>query len=128
VHDPRGSMVHLGDFIEQKLDYDQIQKARIGSVQRPNTSFPSDLQRGDFNPVARWKRGLSDEQQATLDTLVGDTLRELGYANSETSQSGPRASLLRMRSLYNAYFSTKLFLKSRTSVGSMLASKDLSWT
>jgi len=129
VQDPRGNMVSLGDFIEQKLDYDQIQKTGIGSVQRPNTSFSSDLQNGEFQPVARWKHRLSDEQQAILDVLVGDTLEELGYAKGERpSRSRHRTSLLQMRSLYNAYFSTKHFLKSRTSLGRVLVSKDLSWT
>jgi len=129
VQDPRGTVVSLGDFIEQKLDYDQIQRTAIGSVQRPNTSFSSELQKGEFNPVARWKHGLSDEQQAILEALVGDTLEEFGYAKGEMpSRSRHRASLLRMRSLYDAYFSTKLFLKSRTSLGRVLASKDLSWT
>jgi Sulfotransferase family len=129
VEDPRGSMVSLGDFIEQKLDYDNIQKTGIGTVQRPNTSFSLDLQSGAFQPVARWKHRLSADQQATLDALVGDTLEELGYAKRKMqSTSRHRASLQRMRSLYNAYFSTKLFLKSRTSLGRVLVSRDLSWT
>lgn len=129
VADPRGNMAFLGDFIEQKLDYDQIQKTGIGTVQRPNTSFSLDLQSGEFQPVARWKHRLSEDQQATLDALVGDTLEELGYAKREMpSTSRHRASLQRMRSLYNAYFSTKLFLKSRTLLGRVLVSRDLSWT
>jgi hypothetical protein len=86
--------------LSKKLDYDQIQKTGIGKVQRPNTSFSLDLQSGEFQPVARWKHRLSEDQQATLNALVGDTLEELGYAKREMpSTSRHRASLQRMRSL-----------------------------
>jgi len=129
VQDPRGSMVFLSDFVGQNLNYDQIKKAGIGSVQRPNTSFPSDLQSEEFHPVGRWKHGLSEKQQAILDALVGDTLDELGYPTNDTGRSvWDRVSMRRMQSQYNAYFSTKLFLKTRTFLGTVLASKDLSWT
>jgi hypothetical protein len=129
VRDPRGSMAFLSDFVEQKLDYDEIQKAGIGSVRRPNTSFSSGLQSGEFHPIARWKHGLSEEQQAILAALVGDTLEEFGYPINDTPRNSPeRAYLHRMRSSYNAYFSTKLFLKTRTLLGRVLASKDLSLT
>lgn len=129
VQDPRGSMVFLSDFVGQNLNYDQVKKAGIGSVQRPNTSFPSDLQSEEFHPVGRWKHGLSEKQQAILDALVGDTLDELGYPTNDTGRSlWDRVSQRRMQSQYNAYFSTKLFLKTRTFLGTVLASKDLSWT
>jgi hypothetical protein len=54
VRDPQGSMAFLSDFVEQKLDYDHIKKIGIGSVQRPNTSFPCDLQRENS---IRWLAG-----------------------------------------------------------------------
>jgi hypothetical protein len=129
VLDPRRSLQSLGDFIGQTLDYDQIEKVAIGSVGRPNTSFSSDLQTGDFHPVARWKQQLSEQQQAILGDLVGDTLEELGYPTIRQPQTAPhRPSLRRMRTVYNSYFSTKFFLKSRTILGRMLTSRDLSWT
>lgn len=129
MQDPRRCMARLGEFVGQELNYDQIQEAGIGSVQLPNTSFSSELQTGEFNPVARWKQSLSAQKQEILRALVGDTLAEFGYPTAHAPQnSRDHASLQRMRSLYRAYFTTKLFLKSKTFLGRVLATSDLSWT
>jgi LPS sulfotransferase NodH len=129
VHEPRQSLSRLSDFVGQELDYDQIQQVGIGCVRRPNTSFAPELHSGEFKPVARWKQYLSPEQQDVLEMLVGDTRDELGYRTRE-SHRNPRVSdsLRQMRLLYNSYFATKLFLKTRTFLGRKLASPDLSWT
>lgn len=129
VQDPRGCLRRLSKFVGQALDYDLIEKAGIGCVQKPNSSFSSDLQNGNFQPVGRWKHCLSEERQATLDSLVGETLEDLGYfANPTHMNPTHRASLQRMRSIYDAYFSAKLFMKKRTLLGRAFASRDLSWT
>jgi hypothetical protein len=129
VRDPRGCMNLLSDFIEQKLDYDLIEKVGIGSLQNPNTSFSDDLRSGAFDPVGRWKNHLSEERQATIDALVGSTLESLAYsANGACRNSRRHASLQRMRFLYDAYFSTKFFMKTKTWLGRVLTSRDLSWT
>jgi hypothetical protein len=104
VQDPAAALGRISDFVAQPLDYAQIQKVGIGSVSRPNTSFTADLKEQEFQPVARWKSGMSENQRAVVDTLVGETLQELGYlAKNETTD---RKSLQRMRSLYHSYFST----------------------
>src|SRR4051812_19880290 len=41
VADPRQQLPAIGEFIDQKLDYDEILRAGVGSVSRPNTSFPT---------------------------------------------------------------------------------------
>jgi hypothetical protein len=53
----------LGSFIEHDLDYERIQRAGIGSVSEPNSSFLGEPN-GTFNPVARWKTKMSAEQAA----------------------------------------------------------------
>ena len=128
VQNPAETLSRIGEFVDQPLDYERIQKIGIGSVTRPNTSFASDLKEQEFQPVARWKSGMSEDQRAVLDTLVGETLKELGYpAKNEPIASTDRRNLQRMRSLYQSYFSTKFLLKSKTALGRTLVTRDLSW-
>jgi hypothetical protein len=129
VQYPVATLSRISGFVEQALDYEQIQKVGIGSVSKPNTSFKPDDGEHEFQPVSRWKALMSSEQQAVIDTLVGDTLEELGYAtNHEVIPPTRRKPLKRMRSVYQSYFSTKFLLKSKTALGRALVSRDLSWT
>lgn len=129
VQYPAETLSRISGFVEQPLDYQQIQKVGIGSVSKPNTSFKSDASEQEFQPVSRWKALMSDEQQAVVDTLVGDTLEELGYKTKhEVTPPTGRKPLERMRSVYQSYFSTKFLLKSKTALGRALVSRDLSWT
>jgi len=127
VQDPAAALEQIGAFVAQRLDYDRIQKVAIGSVTRPNTSFASDLKEQEFRPIARWKSGMSEEQQAVVQTLVGDTLEELGYQTQNQLVPPDPQKLQRMRSLYQSYFSTKFLLKSKTALGRTLVTRDLSW-
>ena len=128
VQNPVPTLGRISDFVAQPLDYEQIQKVGIGSVSRPNTSFAADLKEQEFHPVERWKSGMSEDQRAVVDTLVGETLTELGYpAKNETVPAIDRKSLQRMRSLYHSYFSAKFILKSKTALGRTLVTRDLSW-
>ena len=79
ISQPRETLARLGQFIEQDLDYDQIQRVGIGSVSAPNTSFASESEES-FNPVGRWQNGYSAGELAMFEGLVGRTLEENGYA------------------------------------------------
>jgi len=121
IRDPSRVLKGVAPFIEHKLDYDQILQVGIGSVHKPNTAFPTDLR----SPVGRWKTDLSHEDLARIETLVGRTLRRLGY---ELRTSGSiSAGLAAMRSVYRAYFDSKHFLKTRTLGGKWLVTRNLSW-
>jgi len=113
--DPRSLLKQVSEFIHQELDYVRIQQVGIGSVSAPNTSFASDFSE-EFNPAGRWKRMMTPAQLRTLESLIGDRLRELGYPLSETiSTRGIRARS--MQTLYNNLFRAKLWLKSNTPLG-----------
>jgi hypothetical protein len=128
VQNPVSALEQIGTFVAQPLDYDRIQQVGIGSVTQPNTSFASDLKEQDFQPVARWKSGMSEEQQAVVQTLIGDTLEKLGYpTRPQPMPPDHKKSLQRMRSLYQSYFSAKFLLKSKTVLGRTLVTRDLSW-
>ena len=128
ISDPPKTLAKLGKFIEHDLDYERIQKVGIGSVSDPNTSFKGNGDSKAFSPVGRWKKSFSPENLEVFEGLVGGTLKDLGYPLATTDDKKlNRADLKRFRAAYNKYFDSKLFLKSKTPLGKLLVTKDLSW-
>ena len=124
---PRETLARLGNFIQHDLDYDRIQRAGVGSVSAPNSSFKAGVSQS-FNPSGRWKNSYTAENLATFEGLVGATLRKLGYDLGTADQSQlERADLKRMRKMYQLYFDNKLYLKAKTPLGQFLVTRDLSW-
>lgn len=124
IREPRTTLGQVGKFIGQNLDYDQIRRVGIGSVRAPNTSFEHG---GTFNPVGRWRDGFSQGELATFEGLVGTTLVENGYELATVDKLPRRAGLNMMRTAYARYFDTKLFVKTKTPLGRLLVTRDLSW-
>lgn len=128
VTHPGQTLAKLGDFIEHDLDYARIMKVGIGSVREPNTSFAAPLGSDQFDPVGRWRRGFTPEQLAMFEGLVGPTLEDLGYPLVTAGQShASHSRLQRKRLLYRAYLESKLYLKTKTPLGRMFITRDLSW-
>jgi len=127
VTDPRRALARIGEFLEHNLNYDRILKVGIGSVSEPNTSFTKHSGSEEFNPVGRWRQGFSSAELVMFEGLVGDTLEELGYPLATTGKRLNDSNLRRKRSLYRAYFDSKLYLKTKTPLGKMLVTRDLSW-
>jgi len=127
VANPRETLARLGAFIQHDLDYDRIKTVGIGSVTEPNTSFKTDSEQA-FSPVRRWKTSYTRKDLATMEGLIGNTLRDLGY-ELETSpgEVNNLSELKRMRALYLRYFDTKLYLKAKTPLGRLLVTRNLSW-
>jgi hypothetical protein len=115
VAKPQETLSRLGAFISHDLDYDRIQRAGIGSVSEPNSSFAGESQL-TFNPVGRWNTKMSAEQIAGFEELVGDFLQDLGYSLSSAKQ---RTSLrgTRMRAVYPAIFEAKQWMRTNTPLG-----------
>jgi hypothetical protein len=127
IRQPRETLVKLSQFIEQDLDYDHIRRVGIGSVSAPNTSFENGSSE-DFDPIGRWRSGYSADELAVFEGLVGQTLEETGYALATKDRvTKDRTDVRLMRSMYPAYFDTKLFLKAKTPLGRLLVTRDLSW-
>ncbi|HKN73343.1 MAG TPA: hypothetical protein VJX30_20080, partial [Terriglobales bacterium] len=101
--------------------YERITQVGIGSVSARNTAFKDDQR----SPIGRWKTDLSQEELATLESLVGGTLQQLGYELS-TKGSG-RFDLASMRAAYRLCFESKQYLKTRTPAGKLFVTRDLSW-
>jgi len=124
VRKPREVLAKLEPFIRHDLDYERIQQVAIGSVAAPNTAFKN----GQFNPIGRWRSAFTTAELATFESLVGDTLSELGYELGTSTADRPRSpSLSLMRSVYRSFFSTKHYLKAKTPAGRWFVTRDFSW-
>lgn len=120
VSEPRRPLTRLGDFLQHDLDYDRIQANRVGSVKKPLTSFSEDLNQGRFTPVGRWKNKFPPEQLAAFESLVGDYLRELGYALSTAGHQSPLFTAKRMRLVYRLYHPFKQWAKVNTPLSRLM--------
>jgi len=107
---PERTLAELGSFIQHDLDYERIQRAGIGSVSRPNSSFAKETE-SSFNPVGRWKSKMSEEQLAAFEDVVGEFLDELGYVRSSPRRRGLRLRAGRLRATYLTMFEMKQRMK-----------------
>jgi hypothetical protein len=117
VSQPREALAKLSAFLRHDFDYDRIQEAAIGALNRPPTSFASELETKQFNPLDRWKTTFSPETLILLESLIGDMLKALGYPLA-TSDADLHRSLKvrRMRALYPVFFDFKQWLKRNTTL------------
>lgn len=110
VDDPAQVLHELEPFLQHRLDWTEISRVGVGSVGRPNTSFPN--VGGGFRD--RWRTQLAPRDADAIDAMLSFTLRELGYPS--TSARRP-LSIAARRSAYHAWFSMRDWLKRRTALG-----------
>lgn len=118
VTNPHETLGRLGSFIAHDLDYDQIQRAGLGSLSKTNSSFKEEGGAEKINPLGRWRERLSKENVAAIESTVGDCLEENGY--QLTLPAAERRTSLRcswMRVMYPAFLGSKLWLKLHTPLG-----------
>ncbi len=126
VSDPRTTLNGIASFIDHDLDYDHILENAVGSLKRPNTSFGTEAKDGAFNPVGRWKQGLTDDDLAVFEALVGRTLKRLGYElGSDEAELSSAMSLRLARTAYRSYFSAKRWAKVETPLGRYLTDVEM---
>ena len=114
VTHPQETLSRLGEFIDHDLDYETIQRAGIGSVSEPNSSFGAE--EGKFDPLDRWKRKMTPQEESWFEELVGDRLKELRYALASEGRS-PGLRAMRLRATYHAMFEAKQWIKTHTPLG-----------
>jgi hypothetical protein len=123
VHEPAETLQRLAIFLRHDLDYGCIQKASIGSVKTPLTSFKEDLERGQFTPVGRWRdeNKFPPGQLVLFESLVGDYLQQLGYelSNSET-ETKSRLAIRSMRLMYGVWYECKQWAKVNTPLSRLM--------
>jgi len=114
VERPQETLARIGAFIDQDLDYDNIQKHAMGSLVVPNSSFSGDKEKA-ASPVGRWKTILSPDQVMQVESVIGDVLRETSYVPvTPSGKLQPGLPIRLMSVLYPRYFDLKLWLKSKT--------------
>ncbi len=118
VAKPRATLSELGSFIDHDLDYERIQRAGVGSVSEPNTSFSDEG--ASFNPVGRWKSKMTAGEIVAFESLVGDSLAQLGYELSSALGHTKGLHAARMRAVYPALFEVKHWARTRTPLGRFL--------
>jgi hypothetical protein len=114
IANPERTLAELGVFIEHDLNYEKIQRAAIGSVSKPNSSFAREAGE-NFNPVERWREKMNAEEVAGLEDLIGSSLQELGYPLSAAggARTVPaKLRALRLRMTYLNMFEAKQRMKS----------------
>lgn len=117
LDEPHQTLRRLGDFIDHTLDWEEIQRVGIGSVGRPNTSFPGAA--SSFQ--GRWRTELPADDADDVDAMLADTLRSFGYTSDATS----RLALAGRTLAYAARFAFRDTVKRRTPLGRRLT--DLSF-
>jgi hypothetical protein len=121
VQKPSEVLQQLGTFLGCDLNYERIQANSVGSVKQPLTSFKEDLSEGKFNPVGRWKEKFPPEQLQRLEALIGDYMRELGYALATSGQNGSFRTKA-MHGVYRVFYPLKQWAKVNTPLSRMMVS------
>jgi hypothetical protein len=121
VDAPQATLTSIGEFIGQSLSYDVIQRVGIGSVSRPNTSFPGAP--GSFS--GRWRGELDALRAERLEALLAPTLERCGYRLELPASGRVHPAMVMERAAYARWFGTKQWLKSHTPLGRRLASLEL---
>lgn len=89
---PHETLATMSHFIGEDLNYKNILENAIGTVARPNSSFPY---KGELRSVGRWKN-LSDTEAGSLTTLLSPLLTDLGYQAAPVSTVPSLAQRLRI--------------------------------
>jgi hypothetical protein len=115
---PQETLATLSQFIGEDLNYADIQENAVGTVARPNSSFPYT---GELKSVGRWKN-LSDAEAVPLSALLSPLLTELGY-QAAGMNSGP-PSAWRLNITYLPYWWLRQKKLKQSPLSRFLVSRD----
>lgn len=115
---PEQVLENIGRFLGCDLDYAQIQANKLGRLRESNSSFRESGGASESTPINRWKKLLSPEEIAALESLIGDYLQQSGYALTIPERDRqPNLRQVWMRTVYPALLDAKLWLKTKTPAG-----------
>lgn len=115
---PDRTLARLSQFIGEDLRYNDIQENAIGTVAKPNSSFPY---KSELKSIGRWKK-LSDSQAESLTALQSPLLMDLGYLRKTADSASSSATRLRM--LYPPYWWLRQKKIKQSSIARFLVSRD----
>ena len=117
VSRPEETLATIGAFIGQDLNHSAIAKTAVGTLSNPNSTFREDRNPATGNPIGRWERRLSHADIASLESVIGDLLLELGYGLMFHSPAQRNFQVRTMQKLYPPYFAAKEWLRTPTPLG-----------
>jgi len=117
---PQQTLDRIAAFIEQPLVHEEILRAGVGSVSKPNTSFPG--QTSTFH--GRWKAELPDSRARSLEAMLAPVLERQGYDVDPEITAVERLRGAMTLAAYRAWFGTRQALK-RTPLGRRQVSLEL---
>jgi hypothetical protein len=120
VGKPQQALGEIGGFIGVELDYERILERGIGSVSRPNTSYP-DV--NDASPLDRW-RSADPLVRSHLQAALGPALKEMGYP-TDTGAAPVDGPSRVWRRAYRTMFTLKHHLRAQTPLGRWLVDARL---
>lgn len=122
---PQESLATLSAFLRHDLDFNTIQRSAMGALKNPPTSFKAELEKGQFDPLNRWKKILSPEQLALFESLVGDLLQKLGYTLATPREKLQRSfKVKRMQTVYPMLFDLKRWTRKHPLITRFLVDYD----
>ena len=119
VAHPSRTLKAISRFIGQTLDLDRIQRASIGSVSKPNSSF-KDPKAASSSPVGRWREILAPQEVELLDGMIGARLGQLNPGFHANCRARVRRAMRRRRMAYQARFAARFWVRHNTRTGGQL--------
>lgn len=116
---PQPTLDRIAEFIDQPLVHEEILRAGVGSVRKPNTSFPG--QTSGFH--GRWNAELTEDRARALEAMLAPVLAVQGYDVGNVSTAARTRGLASL-SAYRAWFGARQALK-QTPIGRQMVSLDL---
>jgi Sulfotransferase family len=120
---PQETLGTIGAFIGHDLNYATIAKTAIGTLSDPNSTFRHESTFS--NPVGRWKNCLSPTDIASLESVIGDLLHELGYPLTSSLPVKRSFQVRAMQGLYPRYFGAVEWLRTHTPMGRFVSTARL---
>ena len=117
VSRPQETLNMIGAFVGHDLNHAAIAKIAVGTLRNPNSTFRGSQTPSAENPVARWEKHLCRTDIASLESVIGELLRELGYGLMFASPAEKTFQVSTMQKLYPAFFAAKEWLRTRTPLG-----------
>jgi LPS sulfotransferase NodH len=117
---PQPTLDRIAAFVDQPLVHEEILRAGVGSVSRPNTSFPG--QTSSFH--GRWKAELTESRARALEAMLAPVLARQGYDVGGAFPMVDRSRGGASMAAYRAWFGARQAFK-HTPVGRRLVSLEL---
>lgn len=119
------TLADIGRFIGHEFDYEQIQRASIGTLREPNSTFRGADGKLTSSPVGRWKTHLPKSDVVRVESVIGSLLEELGYPLEFPAAHTKDLSVKLMKELYPPFFDFKEWLKVKTPMGRLVSTNRL---